>query len=179
MGELGAQRLDALLDAMADRTPAPGGGAAAGLACALGAALTEMGARFAGSEEAVARALELRAAALRLAEADAAGYAPVLAVLREPAESPGRAERLAAALSAAADVPLAVAEVGAEVATLARAVAAGGRPALAGDALTGAELAAAAARAAARLVDIDLEGAPDDPRRARARAAAAAAGAGG
>jgi formiminotetrahydrofolate cyclodeaminase len=178
MEELRDQRLGALLDAMADRTPAPGGGAAAGIACALGAALVEMGARFAGMEETAARAGALRAEALRLSEADAAGYLPVLAALREPASAPGRAERLAAALSAAADVPLAVAESAAEVSALARRVAAEGRAALTGDALTGAELAAAAARAAARLVEIDLEGAPGYPRLERARAAAEAAGGG-
>jgi formiminotetrahydrofolate cyclodeaminase len=179
MGELREQRLAALLDAVADRTPAPGGGAAAGIACALAAALTEMAARFAELADVTTHAAALRAAALRLAEADAAGYLPVLAAMREPAASPGRADRIAAALSAAADVPLGIAETAAEVAGLARKVAAGGRPALTGDALTGAELAAAAARAAARLVEIDLEGASRDPRLGRARAAAEAAGAGG
>ena len=163
--------LGALLAAFADRTPAPGGGAAAGLACALGAALTEMGARFAGLDAAAARAAALRDDGLRLAEADAAGYAPVLEAVRLPAGDPGRTARLRAALGDAADVPLAIAEAAAEVAALARRVAAEGRPALAGDALTGAELAAAAARAAARLVAIDLEHAPDDPRLARAQAA--------
>ena len=144
--------LDALLAAFADRTPSPGGGAAAGIGCALGAALAEMGARFAGD--------------------DAAGYAPVLEAVRLPRDTPDREARLHAALARAADVPLAIAEAAAEVAALARRVAADGRPALTGDALTGAELAAAAARAAARLVAIDLEHAPEDPRAARARAAA-------
>jgi formiminotetrahydrofolate cyclodeaminase len=169
--------LDGLLDAFAARTPAPGGGAGAGVAAALGAALAEMGARFAGLEEDARRAAELRALALELAEGDAAGYAPVLEAVRLPRDVPGRAERVQAALAAAADVPLGIAEAAAEAAALARRVAAAGRPALAGDAWAGAELAAAAARAAARLVAIDLEHAPDDPRRARAEAAAAGAGA--
>jgi formiminotetrahydrofolate cyclodeaminase len=172
--------LDGLLEAFAARTPAPGGGAGAGVAAALAAALTEMGARFAGLDDVATRAAELRARALELAEADAAGYAPVLEAVRLAADAPGRDERLHAALSAAADVPLALADAAAEAAALARRVAAEGRPALAGDALTGAELAAAAAAAAARLVAIDLEHARDDPRRARAEAAArAAAGTGG
>jgi len=164
--------LDALLAAFADRTPSPGGGAAAGIGCALGAALTEMGARFAGDDAAAERAAALRAQGMRLAEADAAGYAPVLEAVRLPRDTPDREARLHAALARAADVPLAIAEAAAEVAALARRVAADGRPALTGDALTGAELAAAAARAAARLVAIDLEHAPEDPRAARARAAA-------
>ena len=135
-----------------------------------------MGARFAGLERGGARGRRSCATrALELAEADAAGYAPVLEAVRLPRDAPDRPERLRAALSAAADVPLALAEAAAEVGGLARRMAAQGSPALAGDALTGAELAAAAARAAARLVAIDLEHAPDDPRLARADAAAASA----
>lgn len=159
------------LDAVSARTPAPGGGAAAALGCALGAALVEMAARFGGLEPAVARAGALRAEAMRLGEADLAAYAPVLEALRLPREDPARAERLRAASSAAAEVPLAVAEAAAEVGALARSVAEDGRPALRGDALAGADLAAGAARAAARLVEINLDGAPGDPRVARAREA--------
>src|SRR5690242_5031227 len=118
--------LGALLAAFADRTPSPGGGAAAGIGCALGAALAEMGARFAGDDAAAERAAALRTEALRLAEADAAGYAPVLEAVRLPRDAPERQERLHAALAQAADVPLAIAEAAAEVAALARRVAAGG-----------------------------------------------------
>jgi methenyltetrahydrofolate cyclohydrolase len=178
MGDIRDTTVGAFLDATADRTPAPGGGAGAGVACALAAALAEMGARFAGLEDAAARAAELRAATVRAAEADAAGYAPVLEAIRLPADAPDRAERVREALSAAADVPLAIAEAAAEVAALARRAAAEGRPALVGDALTGADLAGAAAAAAARLVAIDLEALPDDPRLARAWAAAESAAAG-
>jgi formiminotetrahydrofolate cyclodeaminase len=163
--------LDQLLDATAARTPAPGGGAAAGLACALGAALAAMAARFAGREDDAARADHLRARALDLADADAAGYAPVLAALSLPREDPEREARLHAALGRAAEVPLALTETAAEVAELARRLAAEGKSSLRGDALTGADLAAAAARAAARLVAIDLEHAGADPRVERARAA--------
>jgi formiminotetrahydrofolate cyclodeaminase len=160
--------LGELLDRFAARTPAPGGGAGAALTCALAAALAEMAARFAGREAEAARAGALRLRALELADADAAGYAPVLEAMRLPRESPMRTARLHAALSSAADVPLAVAEAAAEVAALARSLAGSGSPHLAGDALTGAELADAAARAAARLVLINLDDMPDDPRRERA-----------
>ena len=82
---------------------------------------------------------------------------------------------LAAAKAAAAEVPLAIAETAAQAAELARALARAGRPGLVGDALAGADLAAGAARAAARLVEINLADASGDPRVARARAAVARA----
>lgn len=167
---------EAFLAAVAERTPAPGGGAAAGFGCALGAALVEMAAQFAGFEESAARAAELRAEGLRLADADLSAYAPVLAALRLPADDPSRAQALAAAQSGAAEVPLAIAEAAASVAVLAREVAAAGKPGLRGDALAGADIAAGAARAAGRLVEINLAGEPDDPRVTRAREAVARAG---
>jgi methenyltetrahydrofolate cyclohydrolase len=156
--------LETFLTAVAERTPAPGGGAAAAAGCALGAALAEMAARFAGREEDARAAGELRAEALRLGEADLTAYAPVLSARSD-------SER-AAALSAAAEVPLAIAETAAAVAELARAIARAGKPGLEGDALAGADIAAGAARAAARLVEINLrEVADGDARVARAREA--------
>jgi len=111
---------------------------------------------------------ELRAAALALAEEELHVYAAVLDVLREPAEQPGRAERLDAALSDAADSPLAVARAAAEVAEQAAEVAGTGNRHLRGDAVSGALLAEAACAAAARLAEINLAGRPTDPRRAEA-----------
>ena len=166
------RRVDAFLDDLAARTPAPGGGAAAGVTCALAAALVGMAARFAGDDGTAARADALRGEAVELAEADLAAFGPVLEAMRS-----GPPERVAAAQAAAADVPLAIAETAAAVAGLAVAMAESGKPALLGDALAGADLAAAAARAAARLVAINLTGAPEDPRLARAEAAARTAAA--
>jgi formiminotetrahydrofolate cyclodeaminase len=163
--------LEGFLGAVADRTPAPGGGAGAAVGCALAAALAEMAARFAALDDAAAQAAGLRARALTLADEDLTAYLPVLAALRRPADDPGRAAALGAASSAAAEVPLAIAEAAGEVAALARDVAAAGKPGLRGDALAGADIAAGAARAAARLVEINLADTPDDPRLARARAA--------
>ena len=169
-----ALSLETFLAAVADRTPAPGGGAAAAAACALGAALAQMAARFADRDDDAARAAALRAAALRLGEEDLTAYAPVLEAARA-----GDPERLAEAKSEAAETPLAIAEAAAAVAELSRALAESGRPSLRGDALAGADVAAAAARAAGRLVEINLADAPDDARVARARVAAArASGAG-
>jgi formiminotetrahydrofolate cyclodeaminase len=163
-----AVSLETFLAALAERTPAPGGGAAAAAGCALGAALAEMAARFAGRDDDAAAAAGLVAEALRLGEADLTAYAPVL-----EAQRLGEPERVAAAKGAAAEVPLGIAETAAAVAELARALAERGKPGLVGDALAGADLASGAARAAARLVEINLSGSPDDPRVARARAALA------
>jgi formiminotetrahydrofolate cyclodeaminase len=111
-----------------------------------------------------AGAAELRARALALAEADLTSYAPVLA-----ATTP---EARAVALSEAAEVPLAIVVASAEVAELAAGVARGSK---AGDAATGALIAAAAARAAAHLVELNLARTPRDPRLEQARACVQAA----
>ncbi len=152
-----------LLDAVAARTPAPGGGAVSALAVALAAGLTEMAARFASGEEAaVARAAELRAQASQLADEDAAAYARFLRD-RDPGPI--------------AAIPLRIAELAAETAELAARLTAEGNPNLRGDAAAGAALAAAAAVSSALLVRINLEGSPGDERVARAAELAAAAAA--
>jgi formiminotetrahydrofolate cyclodeaminase len=106
---------------------------------------------------------------LQLAEHELTAYAPVLEASRLPKEDPARAEKLDGALSDAADSPLEIARVAAEVAQLASELAATGNCSLEGDANAGAELARAACRAAARLVEINLAAHPDDPRLAQAR----------
>jgi formiminotetrahydrofolate cyclodeaminase len=115
-----------------------------------------------------ARALLRRAAPLAQADADA--YAGVLAALRAPGQPDGRQreEQVSAALTRASEVPLEVAELGGRVAALAADIADRGNPAVRGDALAAAQLAAAAARTAAALVHINLAETPDDPGPARA-----------
>lgn len=165
-----------LLDALAAEQPAPGGGAGAAWACALAAALVEMAAVFTRHErlaEVSERARELRATALELAERDLKAYAPVLEALRMATGDQQRDERLAAALSAAAEPPLAIAEAASEVASLAAVLARTGNPKLRGDSITGATLAEAACRAAVSLVRINLSAQTDDPRLAHAVALAA------
>jgi formiminotetrahydrofolate cyclodeaminase len=159
-----------LLDDVAAKTPAPGGGSTAAWATALAAALVEMAAAFAEESGGARRARELRAQALALAERELTAYQPVLDALRLPKDDPARAERLCQALSDAADSPLEIATTAAEVAGLAAELAATGNRTLEGDANTAAELARAARRAAARLVEINLSGREDDPRLAEARA---------
>lgn len=150
---------------MAARTPAPGGGSAAAWALALAAALVEMAAAFSDREVAA----DLRAQALTLADRELSAYGPVLEASRLPKDDPARSERLGAALSAAADSPLEIARLAAEVEGLARDLAARGNRTLEGDANTAAELAGAARRAAARLVEINLSARPDDPRLGEAK----------
>jgi formiminotetrahydrofolate cyclodeaminase len=145
-----------LLDQLSARTPAPGGGAAAGWACALGAGLVEMAAAFAEDAGTAARARELRTAALELAERDGGAYGDALAAMRQ---RPRDEAAIAAAMAAAAEPPLLIAEAAAEVAERAAALAVTGKASLSGDAMTGALLAEAATRAAARLAEMDLEAA--------------------
>jgi formiminotetrahydrofolate cyclodeaminase len=111
----------------------------------------------------------LRDKALALGERELTAYVPVLEAARLPKDDPERARRLEQALSDAADSPLRIARLAAEVEQLARELVASGNRTLEGDANTAAELAGAARRAAARLVEINLAARPDDPRAAEAK----------
>jgi formiminotetrahydrofolate cyclodeaminase len=179
MHALADRSLGQLLDEVADQSPSPGGGSSCAVACALAAGLVEMAAGFtlARSEYAEhhdrmtavrARAGELRADALALAERELHVYGAVLDALRLPEDDPSRAERLDAALSDATDSPLAIARTAAEVAALAAEAARTGNVHLRGDAMAAALLAEAACAAATRLAEINLAGRPDDPRREEA-----------
>lgn len=155
--------LRVFLDCLASGSPAPGGGAAAAVTVAMAAALAGMAARFAeehldGSPELVARADSLRRSVAPLAQADARAYAEVLVALDLPREPnpEDRRSAIRSAMSAAADIPLAVAEIAAEVADLAADLSAHGNPNLRGDAITAGLLADAGARAASVLVKINL-----------------------
>jgi formiminotetrahydrofolate cyclodeaminase len=181
-GALADLPLNELLERVAARTPAPGGGSAIAMSCAVSAGLVEMAAQFAPAGSPAAdvgrRAAELRALALSLAETELDSYLPVLEALRLPESDPARQERLDTARRGAADAPLQIAETGAELAETAAMVARSGSSHLAGDAIAAALLAEGACRAAAELVAINLYGSDDRERRRRAaelarRAAAA------
>jgi methenyltetrahydrofolate cyclohydrolase len=146
------------LDDLAARTPAPGGGAAAAITCAMAAGLVEMATSFdsaRGLEQVHARAHELRTRVDGLAQADGRAYAVVLEALRMPA-GPERTHSLDDAVAGAIACPMQVLEIAAEVATLAADVAETGNRNLEGDALTGALLAEAAARSAATLAQLNV-----------------------
>ncbi|MGZ4345689.1 MAG: cyclodeaminase/cyclohydrolase family protein [Gaiellaceae bacterium] len=170
--------VERFLDRIASAEPAPAGGSVAAVAVAMAAGLVAMAARLAHewpkADEVAERADALRARMATLALADGEAYAKVIEALRLPPDSPTREEEIAAALSGAADIPLAAAEAAAEVAALALLVAREGNDRLRGDALVAAELAEAGVRGAAELVAINLAG-RDDRRVQRARDLASAA----
>jgi formiminotetrahydrofolate cyclodeaminase len=136
-------RVAELLAAIGERTPAPASGAATALTGALGAALAELAARFAGAEEDAERAHALVAELLRLGDEDAAAYAAFMAdrndatrteIVRVPEDIAARADEVVALALRAAD-------------KLSSAVA--------GDAEAGAELGRAAARVARGLAQLN------------------------
>ncbi|MGF1470603.1 MAG: cyclodeaminase/cyclohydrolase family protein [Rubrobacteraceae bacterium] len=175
--------MDRFLDLTVSGEPAPGGGAAAAVAVSLAAALSGMAARLSTGQLSDAagllkRAEELRERAAPLAQADADAYERVIEAQRERGDVRG-------ALAAAADVPLEVAVVGTEVATLAARLVEEGNPNLRGDALAAVLLAEAGTRAAVSLVEINLsaagagDGRLDHARKLAESAAAARIAAGG
>jgi len=161
--------LGEFLDRVASDSPAPGGGSVAAIAVALAAGLAGMAARLSTGQLSDAPELADQADASRrrvapLARADAESYGRVLEAYREPED---RTSRVRDALSGAADVPLAVAEAGSEVAAIASRLAKEGNPNLEGDAMAAVLLAGAGVRAAAKLVQINLSSANVDDDRLR------------
>jgi methenyltetrahydrofolate cyclohydrolase len=148
----------------------PASGWVAGVAAALCAALVaKAAARSEGWSEAAgarAQALDLRDRLLALADQDARAYESALAALER------RHSGLARALSAAADVPLAIAETAADVALLAAEGAERADGHSRADSAAAASLAAGAARGAAKLVAINLSTVPGDERVTAAQRAA-------
>jgi methenyltetrahydrofolate cyclohydrolase len=152
------------LELVASGSPAPGGGSVAAVAVALAAGLAGMAARLSADQLADTAKLADHADALRrrvapLAWADAESYGHVLDALRLPRDSETRTERIKDALSGAADVPLAVAGAGNEIADIAARLVQKGNPNLEGDAMTAVFLADAGVHAAAVLAGINLSSA--------------------
>ncbi|HEX4521463.1 MAG TPA: cyclodeaminase/cyclohydrolase family protein [Gaiellaceae bacterium] len=128
------ERIGEWLGKLASSAPAPGGGAAAALEVAMGAALVEMLASLTIGKPAYAehdetmgsvrdRAAVLRGEATALAAEDAAAYTSVIAAYRLPkqsdAETAVRTAAIQAALALAADVPRRTAAAASEVLDLA------------------------------------------------------------
>ncbi len=166
-----------LTERLASRAPVPGGGSAAALAAALGAALVHMVVELSiGREELAPHEQELQeiglAAAnwqselLNLAELDASAYDAVVRARRLPRDTGDerdlRRMQIAAATREATHTPLHIAEAASNVLDLAARVAPIGNRNAASDAGVAAHLASAALHGAALNVRINLPYLEDD-----------------
>lgn len=156
---------------LASSSAAPGGGSAAALAGALGASLVAMVGRLtvgrknyadvnAEFQAMIPRADALQAELMDLIQQDSDAYTLVMNAYQLPksneAEQAARAETIQSALQTAADIPLRVADVCAEVLQLGVIAAAKGNKNAASDAGAGACLAEAGLQAALLNVEINL-----------------------
>ena len=160
-----------LVERLATSDPAPGGGSAAAMAGAMGAALlhmvVELTAGRPGAEADEADLAEIRTAAiawqselLNLAELDANAYLAVVRARRLPRESErdrqARGVQLGAAIREATRIPLASARAASELLDLARRLAPIGNRNAISDVGVAGLLAVAALRGAALNVQINL-----------------------
>jgi formiminotetrahydrofolate cyclodeaminase len=163
--------IESYLDRLASAQPEPGGGSAAALVAALGAALVTMVTNLTLGKEKLAAVqgdmAEIKACAEKLAgelkglvTLDAHAYGAVAAAMKLPrdteAQKTERHRVLQAALVGAAAVPLRVAEAAAEVARLSLPAAEKGNLNAVSDAGVAVVLADAAAQSAALNVKINL-----------------------
>jgi formiminotetrahydrofolate cyclodeaminase len=182
-GDLLDQPLRAFIDRLATDDPAPASGSVAALVVAMAAALIAKVARaspsWSDAGAAVAQAERLRKRTAPLAQSDADAYEEALAALHLPAQLEPQVRNMAIGqvLARAVEIPLVIAEAGADAATLAAVAAERGSLDRRGDAVAAAVLAEAGARAAAQLVAVNLVVTPDDERVQRARALAEVASA--
>jgi len=173
------------LDQLASGAPTPGGGAAAALAGALGAALVSMvcnltigreryAATDAEAREILAQATSLLTTLRDGAQHDADAYGRLMNAFRQPrATDEERAARSRAIQTATADaavVPLQLAEASARVIDLADRAVGKTNPNAASDLAVAALLAAAAIESAAENVEINLKSLEDDTLRSDATA---------
>ena len=170
------QTIGEFLDELAGRVPAPGGGAAAALLAAQGAALLGMVARYTTGEKyaehqvtvsrIIAEVDELRNIALRLADADADAFLAVTDAYRLPRstgeEQAARAAAVAASLANAAWPPAQVISLAGMVVNLAEALVVIGNHNVISDVAAAAECARAAASTARINVEINLAAISDE-----------------
>jgi formiminotetrahydrofolate cyclodeaminase len=164
-------------DMLASGAPAPGGGSAAALAGALGAALNSMVANFtvgrekfaaveADVQRLLARSEELRAVLERLTQADTAAYSQVSAAQKMPRETDeqktARTAAVQAALKVAAEVPREAVRAAYGVLEVAAELVEKGNPNLITDVGVAAKFGVAALECAALNVEINLAYIKDD-----------------
>ena len=171
------QQVSAFLDALASAEPTPGGGTAAAIAGAMGAALLMMVAGLAksrtGSEEERVALAEARAALTSvrerlcaLADADTEAFNQVMSAYRLPkatdAEKAARKEAIQQALKGATTTPLDTLRAASDGLRLGGIVKTHGNPSAASDVDVGIGLLRAAAEGAAANVRINLDGLHDE-----------------
>jgi formiminotetrahydrofolate cyclodeaminase len=170
------EKIGDFLDRLADRIPAPGGGASAALHAAQSAALLAMVARYstgdkyAEHQETIGRIIteadELRAIALRLGEADEEAFSAVADAYRLPrstdAEKAGRSAAIAEALASATWPPAKLIGVAGMVVDLAGALVTMANPNVISDVAAAVEAARAATAVARVNVEINLAAITDE-----------------
>lgn len=162
------QQTEPFLDALAARTPVPGGGAAIALTGAVAAALGSMVVEFSlgrrSNDAEAIEELERAAADFRqfrqdffgLAEADSAAYAALREALKVPDDDPERVGKVRAAAASACQPPAGVlAAAGSVLGTLA-CVATVANPFLISDLRIAADLAMAVARGAVHTIEANI-----------------------
>ena len=159
MGKLTDKTCTDFAEALASNAPIPGGGGAAALVGALGAALCSMAGNFTVGKkkyaayeeelrEILGKAEELRRRLLELVDADAEAFEPLSRSYAIPKDDPSREERLEEATLKACDAPVKMVEACAEIVPLLARMREIGSPMLVSDVGGGAYLCGAAARAA-------------------------------
>lgn len=164
--------LPALLEELAAPREVPGAGSALAVALATAAAVVQMAARlspdsWADAAGVAAQAESLRDRAAKLVDDDAEAYRHALearAAADEAVQPEQRDWALGRVTAAAAEPPLALARLAADLAELCAAAGARVEPRVHADVAAAAALAAAVARGARELVATNLTALPDDPR---------------
>lgn len=165
------QSLRTFLEALAARTPTPGGGAVAGVSGATSAALLLMVVRFskgrpelAAHESTLAEAetaLErVRTRLLELADEDAHAYAQYSAAAKRPKDDPDRAAALRTAKEACLGVPTAMGRELESLARLCTGLTGKVNTHLESDREVASHLALASARSARAMILVNLQGKP-------------------
>jgi methenyltetrahydrofolate cyclohydrolase len=164
--------LPALLEELASPREVPGAGSALAAALALAAAVVQMAARlspasWADATGVAAQAEALRERAVQLVDEDAEAYRQALEA-RKAADATARPEQrdwaLGRVTAAAAEPPLALARLAADLAVLCSAAGARVEPRVHADVAAAAALAAAVARGAKELVAANLTALEGDAR---------------
>ena len=179
-------KLGEVLDAVAAKTPVPGGGAVAAMACGLAASLAQMVVQFSlgkkslathdeANRQSLAALQTIQAHALELAEDDAAAYARLNELWRLKEDDPRRKQEFPSAVAGAIDPPRQMLEESVELLRRLTDLCGKTTASLNSDLAIAAVLADGAARAAAWNVRINLPLLNDQSRSQELEAAMASA----